>query len=103
MILHAVNKPHPSAAFDRALDLVNAAPRQTALLLMESAVYQALATHPAADALRALLAQGVPVYALRTDVETRGLNDLMLAKLRLISDAEWVQLVADHDQTISWF
>lgn len=103
-MLHTVNKPHPSPAFDRALELASVADGSDhALLLMEGGVYQALARHPSSDAIRSAIVGGVKVYALRADVEARGLSKRVLPEVQLISDAQWVQLVAQQELAIAWF
>lgn len=107
-MLHTVNKSHPNAAFERAFELATSTSGTTSttshsLLLMEEGVYQALATHPSATALRTAAAAGVKIYALKADVEARGLSTRILPEVRLISDTKWVQLVAEQEQTIAWF
>ena len=84
--LHIINKV---SALPACLSVAGA---DDALLLIEDGVY---AGTKARSPQR-------PLYALAADVGARGLTERLGLSVQVISDAEFVQLAADHQPIVSW-
>lgn len=101
-MLNIVNKsPLDRPSLQSCLRLMGAAPQGDALLLIEDAVYAATRGHAAADAIAALAGR-CPVYALRPDLEARGVADRVLEGVTPVDYAGFVELVATHPNNQSW-
>ena len=98
--LHTVNKPpHSSTAL--ASCLAHATP-DSALILIEDGVYAALEAGETVPELAAAAARG-QVYALRPDLEARGLAEAkLLAGAKLVDYAGFVDLTASHSSVLAW-
>lgn len=98
-MLHIVNK----SPLDRnALDtcLATAQPGG-ALLLIEDGVYAATNGNAAAGKLKQAMGQ-MKVYALKPDLEARGMADRVLEGVNLVDYGGFVDLVTEHATCQSW-
>lgn len=98
-MLHIVNK----SPLDRnALDtcLATAQPGG-ALLLIEDGVYAATNSNAAASKLKQAMGQ-MKVYALKPDLEARGMADRALEGVTLVDYGGFVDLVTEHATCQSW-
>ncbi|MDE2370513.1 MAG: sulfurtransferase complex subunit TusB [Burkholderiales bacterium] len=98
-MLHIVNKSHRQTT-SLASCLRLALPGQ-ALLLTEDAVYAATAS-AAAESGIAAAAQKLKVYALRPDLEARGMGGRLAPGVTPVDYAGFVDLVAEHSSNQSW-
>jgi tRNA 2-thiouridine synthesizing protein B len=98
-MLHTVNK---SPFENRTLEtcLRHARPG-SAVLLIEDGVYAAAKGSAVSQLVQDAL-KGVAIYALRSDVEARGMQDRVMDGVRLVDYAGFVDLVAGHDAVQSW-
>jgi tRNA 2-thiouridine synthesizing protein B len=85
-ILHIVNR---RAGLESCLAIADAS---DAILLIEDGVYAAGKPHPWPGA----------VFALRPDVEARGLLGRLSAGVQLATDADFVELVVAHKPIVTW-
>lgn len=106
MILHTVNKsPYRSPVLLNCLARVQAGDR---VLLIEDGVYGLHWGH-GISAITAALALPVQFYALLADIQARGLAsqsenpDATPLPCQAISDAQFVDLVVEADNVISWY
>ena len=98
-MLHTVNK---SPLQTRDLDSCLAHLGDSHLLLIEDAVYGALAAAPSAHQL-ASAADAGRVYALGPDMEARGITAQELAGgIQIVDYPGFVELVADHGPHQAW-
>jgi tRNA 2-thiouridine synthesizing protein B len=98
-MLYIVNKsPSQTRTLDSCLRLTQDG---QALLLIEDAVYAATTRSPAAPAMRDAIRR-LKVYALRPDLEARGMHEATLDGVTLVDYGGFVDLVADHASTQSW-
>ncbi len=98
-MLHIVNK----SPLDRnSLDtcLATAQPGG-ALLLIEDGVYAATNGNAAAGKLKRAMGQ-MKVYALKPDLEARGMADRVLEGVNLVDYGGFVDLVTEHATCQSW-
>lgn len=98
-MLHIVNK----SPLDRnSLDtcLATAQPGG-ALLLIEDGVYAATNGNAAAGKLKQAMGQ-MKVYALKPDLEARGMADRVLDGVNLVDYGGFVDLVTEHATCQSW-
>ncbi len=96
-MLHIVNKsPAQSNALDTCLRLVQAG---DALLLIEDGVFGA--TRGGGAAL-ADAAGRVKVYALKPDLDARGMAERLLDGVETVDYGGFVDLVAEHNTCQSW-
>ncbi|OMH32856.1 hypothetical protein BGP75_14165 [Motiliproteus sp. MSK22-1] len=97
-MLHTVNKsPLTSSCLNNCLRAIG---DNDGLLLIEDGVYgadkhQGLKLKP--------LPSGITVYALKADVEARGLMGRLSEDVRVIDDQEFVDLVVSHNASQSWY
>lgn len=98
-MLHIVNKsPFERNALESCLRFGRDG---SAVLLIEDGVYAA--TRGSAAALKIQEAMGrLQVYALRPDLEARGMQDAVIEGIRLVDYGGFVDLVAEHKATQSW-
>ncbi len=107
-----VTEPHANSPTKTRLHTLSRSPYQTdidamlrcvapqdALLLLQDGVIAALAQ---GNTVARLLAQGVPVYALREDVEARGLAAQISTSILLVDYTEFVRLTAQHAVQLAW-
>ena|SRR3990172_4824103 len=98
-MLHTVNKsPFESDAFDTLLRYVGSG---SAVLLIEDGVYGAMSGTAATPKLQAAM-KSAPVYALKPDVEARGIQGRVLEGVRLVDYGGFVDLVAEHNTVHAW-
>ena len=93
--LHTVNK----SAFgsDALAACLRVARSGDAIVLLEDGVYNALDT-------AALVGAGLRIYALREDLQARGIPAEQLpAHVETIAYKDFVALVCTHARTVSWF
>ena len=98
-MLHTVNK---SPFEHKALEMCLKFARQgSAVLLIEDGVYAAARdTAVAKDVQEAL--KRVQVYALKPDVEARGMQNRVMDGVRLVDYGGFVDLVVEHNAVQSW-
>lgn len=97
-MLHIVNK----SSFERnslqsCLNIIDA---NSVILLIEDGVISA-ANHNNASML-AELAKANRVYALQGDVEARGISTKLADNIKLVDYAGFVDLVEEHETSVSW-
>jgi len=98
-MLHTVNKsPFNHNSFETCLKYATAG---SAVLLIEDGVYAAAKdTAVSKQLLNAL--KSVPIYALKPDVEARGIQGRVLDGVKLVDYGGFVDLVAEHNTVQSW-
>lgn len=98
-MLHTVNKsPFASDALDTLLRFVK---NGSAVLLIEDGVYGAMSGTAVTAKLQAAM-KAAPVYALKPDVDTRGIQGRVLEGVKLVDYAGFVDLVAEHNTVHAW-
>lgn len=96
-MLHIVNKsPYQTSTLASCLRVAQAG---HSLLLIEDAVYAATAGGAQEAALRAT---GVKLYALKPDLDARGMSARVMDNVTLVDYAGFVNLVAEHSTSHSW-
>jgi tRNA 2-thiouridine synthesizing protein B len=99
-MLHIVNKsPYERNSLDAALRSVT---EGSALLLIEDAVYAATQGNAAAAKIQSAAAAGIKVFALKPDLETRGVADRVMDGVSLVDYGGFVDLVAEQPNCQSW-
>jgi len=98
-MLHTVNKsPFEHNTLESCLKFAR---KGSALLLIEDGVYAA--TRDTAISKRVQEAMKiVSIYALRPDIEARGMQDRVMDGVRLVDYAGFVDLVVEHNAVQSW-
>lgn len=98
-MLHIVNKsPFERNALDSCLRFGRDG---SAVLLIEDGVYAATRSNVAETKVRAALGQ-MKIYALRPDLEARGMQDAVIDGVELVDYGGFVDLVASHNTVQSW-
>ena len=98
-MLHIVNKsPLDRPSLDTCL--ATAQPGG-AILLIEDGVYAATTGNSAASRLTQAMGQ-LKVYALKPDLEARGMADRVLEGVNLVDYGGFVDLVTEHSTCQSW-
>ncbi|MEW6687626.1 MAG: sulfurtransferase complex subunit TusB [Pseudomonadota bacterium] len=98
-MLHTVNKsPFEHCALATCLRLARTG---SAVLLIEDGVYAAARDTALAQKMQEAL-QRVQIYALKPDVEARGLQNRVMDGVRLVDYGGFVDLVVEHDAVQSW-
>lgn len=82
--LHLVNKP---AGLHACLTCLQSG---DCVLLIEDGVYVAVQDH------------GIPLLALEEDATARAVSDRLSEHCKLVSEAEFVELVVSHQPIITW-
>jgi len=98
-MLHTVNK----SPFDNStlLTCLRHARQGSAVLLIEDGVYAAAReTAVAAQVQEAL--KSVSIYALKPDIEARGMQNRVMDGVRLVDYEGFVDLVVKHNAVQSW-
>lgn len=101
MLLHTVNKsPFEKGSLDTCLRL---AKQGSTILLIEDAVYAAMQGTAIASKIAETIKR-YSVYALRSDLKARGLEeDRLLNGIKVVDYDGFVDLVTEHDTVQSWF
>jgi tRNA 2-thiouridine synthesizing protein B len=98
-MLHIVNKsPYERNALDSCLRFGRDG---SAVLLIEDGVYAATRGNIAEPKIRAALDQ-MKIYALRPDLEARGMQDAVTEGVQLVDYGGFVDLVTGHTAVQSW-
>lgn len=98
-MLHTVNK---SPFEHRALETCLKFARQgSAVLLIEDGVYAAARDTVVAGQVQEALKR-VSIYALKSDLEARGMQNRVMDGIRLVDYGGFVDLVAEHNAVQSW-
>ena len=98
-MLHTINKsPFEHNALSTCLRFAR---RGSVLLLIEDGVYAATRDTAVAKRLQEAM-KIVSIYALRPDVEARGMQNRVLDGVRLVDYGGFVDLVAEHNTVQSW-
>ena len=98
-MLHTVNK---SPFENRALETCLRFARQGgAVLLIEDGVYAAAKGTAVSRQVQEAM-KNVSIYALKPDVEARGMQHRVMDGVRLVDYGGFVDLVAEHDAVQSW-
>lgn len=99
-MLHIVNKsPYESNALHSCLRMVR--PGQS-VVLIEDAIYAATTGNSAQALIAAAQSKQVKFYALRPDMDARGVAARALDKVTLVDYGGFVDLVAEHKTSNSW-
>ena len=98
-MLHTVNtSPFEHKALEACLKFAR---HGSAVLLIEDGVYAAAKDTAVSPQLQAAL-KTVSVYALKADVEARGMQNRVMDGVRLVDYGGFVDLVAEHNAVQSW-
>ena len=98
-MLHTVNKsPFEHRALETCLKFAR---RGSAVLLIEDGVYAAARDTAVSQRVQEAL-KGVQVYALKPDLEARGMQHRVMDGIRLVDYGGFVDLVAEHNAVQSW-
>jgi len=73
----------------------------SAVLLIEDGVYAVTRGNIAEPKIKAALGQ-MKIYALRPDLEARGMQDAVLEGIQLVDYGGFVDLVVSHNAVQSW-
>jgi tRNA 2-thiouridine synthesizing protein B len=98
-MLHTVNKsPFEHQALETCLRFAR---QGSAVLLIEDGVYAAARDTAVAKDIQQALTR-VQVYALKPDVEARGMQNRVMDGVRLVDYGGFVDLVVEHNAVQSW-
>ena len=98
-MLHTVNKsPFEHRSLETCLKFAQPG---SAVLLIEDGVYAAARETTVSQRLQDAL-KSVTIYALRPDVEARGMQDRVMDGIRLVDYEGFVDLVVEHNAVQSW-
>ena len=98
-MLHTVNKsPFEHKALESCLKFAR---QGSAVLLIEDGVYAAARDTAVSQQVQEAL-KSVQVYALKPDVEARGMQHRVMDGIRLVDYGGFVDLVAEHNAVQSW-
>jgi tRNA 2-thiouridine synthesizing protein B len=98
-MLHTVNKsPFEHSAFATCLRYAR---QGSSVLLIEDGVYAAARDTAVSKQLQEAL-KSVSIYALKPDVEARGMQNRVMDGVRLVDYGGFVDLVVEHDAVQSW-
>lgn len=98
-MLHTVNKsPFDNGTLRSCLKFAR---RGSAVLLIEDGVYAAAKDTEVAKDVQAAMGS-VAIYALRPDVEARGMQNRVMDGVRLVDYGGFVDLVVEHSAVQSW-
>jgi tRNA 2-thiouridine synthesizing protein B len=99
--LHTINKsPFSHATLSSCLQVCG---KQDGILLLEDGVFGALPSSPCAEELTAIIKTGVKVYALKGDVNARGLQEKIPTSIQLTDYNGFVHLSIKHKCIQSWY
>lgn len=98
-MLHTVNKsPFEHGALHACLKFAG---QGSAVLLIEDGVYAAARDTAVSKQLQEAL-NSVSIYALKPDVDARGMQDRVMDGVRLVDYGGFVDLVVEHNAVQSW-
>jgi len=98
-MLHTVNKsPFEHLALETCLRFAR---QGSAVLLIEDGVYAAAKGTSVSPRIEQAL-KSVTIYALKPDVEARGMQNRVMDGVRLVDYGGFVDLVVEHDAVQSW-
>ena len=98
-MLHTVNKsPFEHKALESCLKFAR---QGSAVLLIEDGVYATARDTAVAKAVQEAMKR-VQVYALKPDVEARGMQNRVMDGVRLVDYGGFVDLVAEHNAVQAW-
>ena len=98
-MLHTVNKsPFEHRALESCLKFAR---RGSAVLLIEDGVYAAARDTAVSQQVQEAL-KSVSIYALKPDVEARGMQHRVMDGVRLVDYGGFVDLVVEHNAVQSW-
>jgi tRNA 2-thiouridine synthesizing protein B len=98
-MLHTINKsPFEHKALETCLKFAR---QGSAVLLIEDGVYAAAKDTAVAKQVQEAL-KSVQIYALKPDVEARGMQNRVMDGVRLVDYGGFVDLVAEHNAVQSW-
>jgi tRNA 2-thiouridine synthesizing protein B len=98
-MLHTVNKsPFEHSALDTCLRYAR---QGASVLLIEDGVYAAARDTALAGKMQEALKR-VQVYALKPDLEARGMQNRVMDGVRLVDYGGFVDLVVEHHAVQSW-
>ena len=98
-MLHTVNKsPFEHKALESCLRFARPG---SAVLLIEDGVYAAAKDTAVSPRVQEAL-KTVTIYALKPDVEARGMQNRVMDGVRLVDYGGFVDLVVEHDAVQSW-
>jgi len=98
-MLHTVNKsPFEHKALEACLRFAR---QGSAVLLIEDGVYAAARDTAVSTQLQEAL-KSVSIYALKPDIEARGMQNRVMDGVRLVDYGGFVDLVAEHNAVQSW-
>ena len=98
-MLHTVNKsPFDNKTLATCLKFARPG---SAVLLIEDGVYAAAKDTAASKQVREAL-KSVSIYALKADLEARGMQHRVMDGVRLVDYGGFVDLVAEHNAVQAW-
>jgi tRNA 2-thiouridine synthesizing protein B len=98
-MLHIVNKsPSERNSLESCLRFGRSG---SAVLLIEDGVYAVTRGNAAEPKVKEAMRQ-MQVYALRPDLEARGMHDAVIDGVKLVDYGGFVDLVAEHNTVQSW-
>jgi tRNA 2-thiouridine synthesizing protein B len=98
-MLHTVNKsPFDHNTLETCLRFAR---QGSALLLIEDGVYAAARDTAVSKRVQEAM-KSVSIYALKPDVEARGIQNRVMDGVRLVDYGGFVDLVAEHNAVQSW-
>ena len=98
-MLHTVNKsPFDHTTLETCLKF---AKQGSAVLLIEDGVYAALRETAVSKQVQDALKR-VSIYALKSDLEARGMQNRLMDGIRLVDYGGFVDLVVAHNTVQSW-
>jgi tRNA 2-thiouridine synthesizing protein B len=99
MLLHTVNKsPFDDSALESCLRFAR---QGSAVLLIEDGVYAAARDTVVSRRIQEAM-QNVAIYALKPDLDARGMQHRVMDGVRVVDYGGFVDLVAEHDAVQSW-
>lgn len=93
--LHTISKSPDSRLLEQCLALCS---DKDAILFIEDGVYHGVLAETLAK-----IPAAIAVYALREDLQARGLQERIDARAQTASMKKFVELCGDYDKVISWF
>jgi len=98
-MLHTVNKsPFDHNTFETCLKFARPG---SAVLLIEDGVYAAARDTAVSEQVQEAL-KSVSIYALKPDLEARGMQNRVMDGVRLVDYGGFVDLVVEHNAVQSW-
>ena len=100
-ILHTVNK----SAFSHNVlsSCLSVCQPGDSILLIEDGVLSGMYCTSLAERLESAQLKGLKIFALRDDVEARGLQEKLVSSISILDYSDFVQLCIDHNCVQSWY